>query len=281
MISEPATKQLRREQLRDFLRTRRASLTPGAVGVVSVGTRRTPGLRREEVALLAGVGVSWYTWLEQGRDINVSAEVLEAIGRALQLSEPERAHLFVLAGLNPPPAHSVRATEVSPELRRLIDAWAPRPALLRDRYWNILAINSATRAAFGYDDDDHNCLVSFFTNTRYRGCHAQWAQVAPSVVAAFRAEAAHLPGDPEFDRVIAELSAVSTEFAELWTRHDVASPTRAVKAVNHPEAGAMYFDTTTLAVIDHPCWYLELYNPQPGTTTQERLEELLRAGIPS
>lgn len=94
-----------------------------------------PSLRREEVALLAGVGVSWCAWLEQGRDIDVSAEVLDAIGRALQLSQPERAHLFGLAGLNPPPAQALPATWVSPELRRLIDAWTPHPALLRDRYW--------------------------------------------------------------------------------------------------------------------------------------------------
>ncbi|MRH89909.1 helix-turn-helix domain-containing protein [Nocardia sp. SYP-A9097] len=276
MVSEaPATKQQRREQLRDFLRTRRARLTPGDVGLPPAGKRRTPGLRREEVALLAGVGVSWYTWLEQGRAINVSAEVLDAIGRALQLSQPERAHLFVLAGLNPPPAQRVQAADVTPELHRLLDAWSPCPALLRDRYWNILAVNDATRAVFGYDEADRNCLISFFTNARYRGIHVQWARVAPAVVAAFRAEGAQLAGDPEFDRLVTELSSASTEFAELWARHEVASPTQAVKAVSHPDAGELFFDTTTLAVIDQPGWYLDLYNPQPGTSTRARLEGLL------
>lgn len=250
-----------REQLRDFLRTRRARLTPTDVGIPSAGRRRTPGLRREEVALLAGVGVSWYTWLEQGRDITVSADVLDAVGRALRLTEPERVHLYLLAGLNPPPASAARDGEVAPELRRLLDAWLPRPAVLRDRYWNLLAVNDAARTVLGYDDTDHNCLFTFFTNARYRALHVQWAAVAPAVVAAFRADAAHFPGDAEFERVIDSLRAVSPEFAELWARHDVGAPTQVVKAVRHPEDGDVVFDLTTLAVADRPDLLLELYNP--------------------
>ncbi|SFP07030.1 Helix-turn-helix domain-containing protein [Amycolatopsis arida] len=229
--------------------------------------------------MLAGVGVSWYTWLEQGRDINVSAEVLDAIGRALRLTERERAHLYLLAGLNPPPAGEARGAPVGPELRHLLDAWAPRPALLRDRYWNLLAINDATRAVFDYDDTDRNCLISFFTNARYRAAHAHWASVAPDVVAAFRADAAHSPDDPEFDRVVDELRAVSPEFAELWARHQVGGPGQAVKAVRHPEAGDLVFDKTTLVVADHPDWYLELFNPRPGTGTADRLDRLSRVPL--
>ncbi|GAA2213878.1 helix-turn-helix transcriptional regulator [Nonomuraea monospora] len=275
MTSEtPEARRHRREQLRDFLRACRARLAPGDVGMVAVGRRRTPGLRREEVAVLAGVGVSWYTWLEQGRDINVSAEVLDAIGRALRLSEPERAHLYLLAGLNPPlPGGTRGGAEVTPELRRLLDAWTPRPAILRDSRWNLLAINAATRAVFGYDDVDHNCLVSFFTNARYRGMHVQWDAVAPAVVAAFRADAGHAPGDPEFGRLVDDLSAVSPEFAGLWARHEVGAPVQAVKAVRHPAAGDLYFEMTTLTVADRPDWHLELYNPLPGT--DERLAKVV------
>ncbi|MCM6778574.1 helix-turn-helix transcriptional regulator [Nocardia sp. CDC159] len=264
----------RRAQLRDFLRTRRERLTPEEVGLPAVGRRRTPGLRREEVALLAGVGVSWYTWLEQGRDINTSAEVLDAIGRALRLDDAERAHLYVLAGLNPPALHASGA--VTPELRRLVDSWSPRPAILRDRYWNLLAINDGTRAAFGYDDNDRNCLIAFFTNSRYRGMHDAWAAAAPGIVAAFRADAGRAPGDPEFARLIVELASLSSEFAELWARHEVGVPVQTVKAVRHPEAGELVFDTTALVVADHPDWYLDLYNPRPGTGTAERLDELVR-----
>ncbi|WP_061293276.1 helix-turn-helix transcriptional regulator [Herbidospora cretacea] len=251
----------RRAELSDFLRTRRARLTPGDVGMAVAGRRRTPGLRREEVAVLAGVGVSWYTWLEQGRDINVSSDVLDAIGRALRLSESERAHAYLLAGLNPPTTQGRRDAEVTPELRRLLDTWTP-PAMLRDRYWNMIAANDAAQRTFRYGDTDHNCLIAFFTNARYRAMHVEWESAAPGVVAAYRADAAHAPGDPEFARVVADLSAVSPEFAELWGRHDVGPPVQAVKAIRHPEAGDLFFDMTTLAVVDHPYWYLELYNPR-------------------
>ncbi|MBF6166149.1 helix-turn-helix domain-containing protein [Streptomyces gardneri] len=279
MASETSAELHRRAQLRDFLRTRRARLTPQDVGLSAVGRRRTPGLRREEVAMLAGVGVSWYTWLEQGRDITVSAEVLDAIGAALRLSGPERRHLYLLAGLNPPPSGRTRDTEVTPQLRGLIEAWGSRPAVLRDRCWNLLTVNDAARAVFGFTDADHNCLISFFTNARYRGMHVEWAAIAPAVVAAFRADAAHAPGDPEFGRVVGELTAASPEFARLWARHDVDAAVQAVKAVRHPEAGDLLFDTTTLAVADHPDWFLVLYNPQPGTETAQRVEGLTRIGL--
>lgn len=239
--------------------------------------------------MLAGVGVSWYTWLEQGRDIKVSESVLDAVGRALQLTSAEREHLYLLAGLNPPRsggAHGAaalvtRGAAVPPELRQLLDTWAPRPAILRDRHWHLLAINDAARVVLGYEETDHNCLFTFFTNERYRAMQAQWAVTAPVVVAAYRADAAHAPGDPEFDRVVAELSAVSPEFAELWARHDVERPGQTVKAIDHPAAGALVFDVTTLAVVARPDWYLELFNSQPGTNTAKRLEDLARVLTPT
>ncbi|MFF2023929.1 helix-turn-helix transcriptional regulator [Streptomyces sp. NPDC058171] len=276
MVSDIRSPHGRRAQLRDFLRTRRARLTPADVGLPTAARRRTPGLRREEVAVLAGVGVSWYTWLEQGRDINVSGEILDAIGRALRLDGPERAHLYLLAGLNPPRTTPARA-EVTPELRRLIDAWEPRPAILRDRHWNLVAVNGAARLVFGYDDSDHNCLFTFFTNDRYRSMHLQWEQIAPSVVAAFRADAARHPADPVFGRIVDELHAMSPEFARLWAQHDVAEVTQAVKAVRHPEVGEMVFDTTVLSLAEWPDHRMELQNPRPGSGTAARLEALVAA----
>ncbi|MDA2803340.1 helix-turn-helix transcriptional regulator [Nocardiopsis suaedae] len=267
----------RRHQLRDYLRTRRARLTPEDVGMAPGGRRRTPGLRREEVAVLAGVGVSWYTWLEQGRDINVSAEVLDSISRALRLNGPERSHLYILSGLNPPRGHEPGTATVTPELRNLIDGWMPRPAMLRDRYWNLLAVNDAARTVFGYGDTDHNCLISFFTNAMYRAMYVHWAAVAPEVVAAFRADAAEYLGDPGFDRVVEDLGAVSPEFTELWARHDVGEHVRVLKAIRHPEAGGMVFDKSTVTVADHPDWRLDLYSPKPGTGTEERMAWLMGA----
>ncbi|ONI73063.1 transcriptional regulator [Actinosynnema sp. ALI-1.44] len=268
----------KRAELSDFLRSRRARLSPADVGIVAVGQRRTPGLRREEVAMLAGVGVSWYTWLEQGRSINVSPEVLDAIGRALRLTVPELSHLYLLAGLNPPPVRVISDSTATPQLRRIVDAWHPRPAIVHDQHWNLIAVNDATRQVFGYDDTDHNCLISFFTHTRYRSMQVEWAAVAPSVVAAFRADAARYPGDPEFDRLVGEVSAASSEFADLWSRHDVDVPVQTVKAVRHPVVGELYFDKTTLVPVDHPDWSLELYDPRPGTA--QRVERLLSLVLP-
>lgn len=224
--------------------------------------------------MLAGVGVSWYTWLEQGRDITVSADVLDAIARALRLSEPERVHLYLLAGLNPPPTDGVPGAEVTPEVRHLLDAWGQRPAVLRDRCWNVLAFNDTAQTVFGFDGTAHNCLITFFTNPRYRAVHDVWVSAASAVVAAYRADAAHFPDDPEFRKVVNDLSVVSPEFAELWDRHEVGVPIQAVNALRHPEAGDLFFDATTLTVADHPDWHLVLYNPRPGTETGDRLEWL-------
>ncbi|MFD3744950.1 helix-turn-helix transcriptional regulator [Nocardia sp. NPDC058633] len=266
----------RREELRDFLRSRRERIGPDEVGLPVVGRRRTPGLRREEVAMLAGVGVSWYTWLEQGRDITVSGEVLDAVAGVLRLSEPERAHLYLLAGLNPPPA-SGSSTEVTAQIRALIDGWERGPAVVRDRYWNILAFNALAGRVFGCEDGEpHNCLVTFFTSARYRALPALWAEAAPGVVAAYRADAALAPHDDEFQRVTSELAAADSEFADMWGRHEVDIPAQAVNALHHPEIGDLFFDATTLTVADHPNWSLVLYNPKPDTDTAERLTQLSR-----
>lgn len=263
------------DELRDFLRTRRARLTPADVGMPDAGRRRTPGLRREEVAVLAGVGVSWYTWLEQGRDIKVSDVVLDAIARALRLDRAEREHLYLLAGLNPPVARTETTPPVSPELRRLLDAWSPRPAYVRDRYWNFVAVNDSARAVFGFDEYDHNCLVTYFTSTRYRAMHLHWTSAAAGVVARFRADAARYPDDPEFARIAADLKTVSPEFAELWIRHDVSGGNHAIKAVRHPDVGELVFEATQFPVPEYPGQNLILQNPRPGTGTDEALRRLM------
>ncbi|RJQ80425.1 XRE family transcriptional regulator [Pseudonocardiaceae bacterium YIM PH 21723] len=244
----------RREQLQEFLRSRRARLMPVDVGLPPGTRRRTPGLRREEVALLAGVGVSWYTWLEQGREITVSAGVLDAIARTLRLTEPERVHLYLLAGLNPPILRPPGVAAPPPEIRRLVDGWAPNPALLLDRYWNLLAVNEPARTIFGYRAGDTNCLVAFFTSENFRDARES---TAAEVVAGYRALAAQSPDDPEYHRLAAELGARSPEFARLWDRHEVGTHARAVKRV----AGGLTFDVTTLVVPGQPDWRLELYQP--------------------
>lgn len=239
------------------------------------GARRTPGLRREEVAVLAGVGVSWYTWLEQGREINVSAHVLDAIARVLRLEAAEREHLYLLAGLNPPQSPPADR-EVSPRLRRVLDGWSPRPAYVIDRHWNLIAVNHAAQVVFGYGDRDISCLVSFFTNVRFRSDFLHWEDVARTMVGQFRADAARYPEDAEFGRLAADLCAVSPAFAEIWAQHPIGTAAEGVKSLVHPTAGALTFEYTSLPLTDLPGHRLLLHTPVAGTDTESRLARLLR-----
>ena len=264
-----------REDLRDFLRTRRARLTPADVGMPPGSRRRTPGLRREEVAVLAGVGVSWYTWLEQGRDITASAQVLDAIARALRLDDAERRHLHLLAGLSEPLATAGPARPVPGELTRILDGWLPRPAYVIDRYWNFIALNRAAEMVFGFGETDHNCLVSFFTNIRYQAAIQHWRDVSVDMAAMFRAESAHHPGDGHFAEIAADLASISDDFAEVWARHDVIEPGPGVKAVMHPAVGDLVFENVPLPLPGRPGERLVLHNPRPGTDTAEKLETLM------
>ncbi|MBB5434691.1 helix-turn-helix transcriptional regulator [Nocardiopsis composta] len=276
-----ADSERRRTELRDFLHSRRARLTPADVGMPEAGRRRTPGLRREEVAVLAGVGVSWYTRLEQGRADNVSGEVLDAVARTLRMSQAERRHLYLLSGLNPPLAPAAPPGGVPAELHRLLQAWAPRPAYIRDRHWNLVAFGPTVEELLGYGENDHNCLVTFFTNARYRELQPEWAQAARGVVARFRGDAARYPEDPRFDAIADDLRSVSPEFAELWARHEVAEDGQAVKAVAHPDHGDLVFEATLLTVPDLPGYNMVMYNPKPGTGTAEALERLAARELPA
>ncbi|MFG2228245.1 helix-turn-helix transcriptional regulator [Streptomyces sp. NPDC048644] len=269
-----AARQRRSSEIRAFLRSRRARLTPADVGMPAGAGRRTPGLRREEVAVLAGVGVSWYTWLEQGRDINVSADVLDAVARVLRLDDAERVHLYLLSGLNPPPPSPPKDQDVPDGLRRVIDGWLPRPAYVIDRHWNLVAVNRAARLVFGYGDTDHNCLVTFFTNARYRAALCHWEDAARQITGQFRADAARYPDDPEFGRLAADMCAASPAFAEIWAEHPVGSATQGTKALDHPEAGELVFDYTSLPVPELPGHRLLLHTPAPDSGTAERLAAL-------
>lgn len=275
MTSDLSTdpRQLRRDELRGFLRTRRARLGPADVGLPQTGRRRTPGLRREEVAFLAGVGVSWYTWLEQGRDITVSDSVVEAISRALRLSDSERVHLYLLAGLNPPPTRA--ATPPTPAaLQRLLDSWMPHPALIRDGHWNFLAHNKSADQVFGYGEHD-NCLVTFFTSSTYRARHQAWGMAARNLVAELRARMARNPDDPVFPELVERLHASSDEFTALWSRHDVHTEPEITKPIDHPDAGLLVLECTTLTLPDHPDLRVILYTPKAGTDTEDKLARLL------
>ncbi|TYB62722.1 helix-turn-helix domain-containing protein [Nonomuraea sp. PA05] len=275
MVCFVTSSQRRRDQLKEFLRAKREALTPADVGMPAAGRRRTPGLRREEVAVLAGVGVSWYTWLEQGRDIKVSDAVLDAVARALLLGEAERTHLYVLAGLNPPDPAGQPGTPVNDQLRAVLDAWMPNPAHVLDRHYNLVAMNDASRWVFGYDDDVSNCMVAFFTHPIYRGRFTSWHEFAPDMVADFRAGAARYPDDPVFGRIVEELLATSADFAGLWARPEVRSRSQGMKEITHPEVGELVFEYSLFRLPDRADLNVVLHTPHPDTGTKEKVESLV------
>jgi transcriptional regulator with XRE-family HTH domain len=252
-----------------FLRSRRERLTPASVGLSSGFRRRTPGLRREEVALLAGVGTTWYTWLEQGREVRPSAETLSAIANALQLEIAERRHLFTLAGRALPEPAEAGAEVVPDALVRMLHGMNDQPAYVLGRRWDVLAWNDAAVSVFGdfgqLRGDACNLMHMMFANPLHRRLLADWDDLAPLSLAMFRADSARHAGDPEFERLIELLKAVSTEFRLWWPRHDVRHHASTVKRLRHPTAGLLTFEYLSLDVTGHPGMRLVVCTPNDST----------------
>jgi transcriptional regulator with XRE-family HTH domain len=268
-------KAQRRSELREFLMSRRARVSPAEVGLPDGGARRrTPGLRREEVAVLAGVGASWYQWLEQGRDISVSPQVLDSVARVLRLSNAERRHLYVLAGLNPP-APEPAADHGCEGLRRLIDTWMPYPAHIMDRHYNCVMYNDAAGWVLGMRPEiTQNCLVDFFTDPMYRSRAKSWERNARTVVAQFRAACSASPDDEGFQRVLAQLRAGSAEFTRLWEQRDIQDAGVIRKELDHPLVGLLCVESTALKVPARPDLTIVLHTPLDEANTAAKLEWL-------
>nr|WP_158102876.1 helix-turn-helix transcriptional regulator [Lentzea kentuckyensis] len=280
MTSRTPAVAVRRQELRDFLRSCRARLTPSDVGLAVDGRRRTPGLRREEVAVLANVGLSWYTWLEQGKDINVSERVLDAVSQALRLSHAERVHLFHLAGLAPPTSTTESSGDDVGGLRVLVDGWSPNPAYLLDRHWNIVAANAAARRAFSVAASHENCFHAFFLDPGIAEFYPQEERLARELVAQLRDQIARYPDDQGLQRLVLELSASSDRFVSLWQLQElVETPMRSVW-FRHPLAGVLTFDQVVLTPAGRPDHRLMIYTPDPATATAERLSWLDRLVVP-
>ncbi|MGO4417492.1 helix-turn-helix transcriptional regulator [Streptomyces sp. MCAF7] len=277
-MPDDAPKPLRRAELREFLMGRRARVTPADAGLPDGGARRrTPGLRREEVAVLAGVGVSWYQWLEQGRNISVSPQVLDSVARVLRLNNAERRHLYVLAGLNPPlpEAEPDRQGDTHESLQRMIDAWMPYPAHIMDQYYNTVLFNDAAATVLGMKPGiTQNCLVDFFTDPMYRSRARSWEQNARTVAAQFRAACLASPNDEGFQAVAAELKAASPEFAELWERRDIEEAGQIRKEMDHPLLGLLCFESSTMRLPARPDLSIVLHTPLPEADTAGKLEWL-------
>jgi len=248
--------EARQKEFGDFLRSRRERLTPASVGLANGFRRRTPGLRREEVALLAGVGTTWYTWLEQGRDVRPSAEVLNALAEALRLDHAERQHLFILAD-RPSPASRASGAELVPEaLVHMLQSMKDQPAYVLGRRWDVLTWNEAAITVFGdfgrLEGDARNIMHMMFANPSHRRLLADWDSLAPLTLAMFRADSARYAGDPDFERLIALLMKESLEFRTWWPRHDVLHQPSTLKRIQHPSAGQLEFEYMSLDVADRP-----------------------------
>jgi transcriptional regulator with XRE-family HTH domain len=273
-------RERRRDELADFLRKRRASIQPEEVGLPNGGRRRTPGLRREEVALLAGVGATWYTWLEQGRDVRASFDVLEALARALRLSPVERAHLMLLGRGEEPPPCKYGAERVSASLRRLIENLGTNPAFVLGRRWDYLAWNSAACVLLGDLDSvpraERNHVWLHFMDPARRAIFADWERASRLMVAKFRADSAHHLGDPAFEELISALRKSSPDFCKEWKRHEVARNSPGRKEVRHPDVGTMIFEHAVFSPLDVPEQRLALYTPLQEEDTPAKLARLLQ-----
>jgi transcriptional regulator with XRE-family HTH domain len=232
----------RRAALADLLRSRREALSPERAGIAAVGRRRTPGLRREEVAQLAGVSAAWYTWLEQGRDIQPSADALGQIARALRFTDEERAHAFALAGrplrdVPPPPPRAP-----PPLVQDVLDALTV-PAYVSDHAWNVIGWNALMDRVIGYSKRaERNSIMIVFGDPALRTLLASWSDEAAQLVANLRRAADEAPEDPAFEALVERLHAFA-EFRRLWARHEVKRRGATRKELHHPTLGTLVFTT--------------------------------------
>jgi transcriptional regulator with XRE-family HTH domain len=273
-----ATSKPHLKELADFLKTRRDRLTPADVGLPSGTRRRTPGLRREEVAQLVNVSTTWYTFLEQGRDIRVSTQVLESLAQALRLTSEERTHLFMLALQQLPPEIPHGKSTVSPAIQRMLDHLVDCPAYVVGYRFDILAWNQAACALFGdfgqMTTRERNKIWYFFTNAAHRQMLVNWEGQAQLMLARFRSICGRYLGDVKLMELADDLKKVSPEFRQWWSQHDVQARLEGFKAYDHPIVGSLEFEYALFQVTDAPELTLVVYTPLPESGTVEQLQQL-------
>jgi transcriptional regulator with XRE-family HTH domain len=250
----------------EFLTSRRARLQPADVGLPEGTRRRTPGLRREEVAQLAGVSHTYYAFLEQGRDVRPSSQVLDALAGALRLSPAEHDHLYTLAQRSARRARDAPET-LSPGVAALVERLDPNPTFVKGRRWDILAANASARALFtdwmAHPPGQLNELLWMFTSPRARHVYVDWEKDASGMLARFRMAADRRPDDPDFASLIEQLHRDSPEARTWWARHDVLAPASGTKRLRHPLLGETTFHHVVLQVSDAPDQKLVTFSPLP------------------
>ena len=269
----------RYKELGDFLKTRRAKISPLQVGLSKSPRRRTPGLRREEVASLSGIGITWYTWLEQGRDIQVSSQVLESLSRVLMLNDDEIRHLYTLANQTSPVNIPPYYQDVNPMLQRVLDSLSLSPSMIFDTRWNIIAWNRAAELVmldFGkIDIAQRNYIWLIFTNLKFKELFNNWDNQAQGLVARFRAECGKYIEDPWVTEFVQKLKKESREFDKWWSMHDVENEKGNYKIFNHPIVGKLTFEHTSFFVSDNMSLKLFVNAPAPDTDTEVKMKKLM------
>jgi transcriptional regulator with XRE-family HTH domain len=273
---------VRRRELGAFLRSRRERIKPEDIGLSTSRRRRTPGLRREEVAQLAGVGVTWYTWLEQGRDIRPSAQVLEAIARTLQFDSHEHQHLFTLAGIATTTI-AERCLEICPTVGPLLDQLEPFPAAVINDRFDLLAYNRVYSTFFEDLDaipiEHRNCMLLAFTDPDWRRMIVDWDEIVGRMVGEYRAAMAEHLDEPAWKTLVSRLHRVSPEFRVVWERHEVHSAESRTKRLLHPTAGLLALESTNLWLGQRLGTRIVALSPSDERTRRrlEALGESLRA----
>ena len=267
--------------LSEFLTAHRGKIQPSEAGLLVGSRRRTPGLRREEVASIAGVSTTWYTWLEQGRDIKMSVQVLERIAYALQLNEDERQYLFMLALEQPAPTAVVdSAPTISPALNRILTELRDCPTIISDRRCNIVGWNQAAAGVFlDFEQipvEERNMIWLLFTRKELKALAVNWNDFVRGFLAMFRSYYGQYLGDNWYSEFITRLSEQNAEFREIWDHSDVSSAPEVFIEFRHAKVGKMLFDLTTLQVQGRTDLRCSVYTPSVGSDTDAKVRLLLR-----
>lgn len=271
----------RLEALSEFLKTQRAKLHPHTVGLPAGARRRTPGLRREEVAQLAGVSTTWYTWLEQGRDIKVSPSVLDAIATALRLNADERKYLFDLAsdsGFHPDWVEE-KEPVITPSLHKILQELKYCPTIISDRHCHIVGWNPAAAHVFvdfeQIPEEERNLISLPFAKKELRSLAVNWPHFVKGFLAIFRAYYGQYVADPWYSQFIERMSQRYPDFQELWTQSEVSAAPEVMIEFRHAKAGKMLFNLTSLQVQGDAELRCSIYTPIEGTATESKLKKLL------
>lgn len=269
----------RYKELADFLKTRRAKILPSQAGLSPGTRRRTPGLRREEVAQLAGVSITWYTWLEQGRHIRVSAQVLESLSKVLLLDKQERIHLYLLANQPLPSDIPEYQGTVSPILQHVLDNLILCPSLVTDQRWNVIAWNKAACLLFGdfhqMNVRERNIVWAMFTDEKYKQLFVNWKLHAKDLLGRFRSTCGQYIDDPWLAQFIEDLKNQSTEFRLWWPLHDIESNREKCKQLRHPDANLLDFEVSNFDVSDNSGLKMIVHTPSLNSDTASKMKLLI------